>query len=62
MLFGCLQMAALRADTDRGRVLAARSRQYHSFCDVPDDAFPMFLSSKQYLAMLDASIGEPFLW
>lgn len=55
-------MAVLKLDTDRGRVLAARSRQYHSLTDVPDKAFPLFLTSKQYLAMLDASIGEPFLW
>lgn len=57
-----LQMAALKADTDRSRVLAARSRQYHTLSDVPDAAFPLFLSSRQYLAMLDASVGEPFLW
>jgi hypothetical protein len=29
--------------------------------DIPDEAFPLFLSSKQWLAMLDASVPEPFL-
>jgi hypothetical protein len=32
---------------------AAAARQYHSFCDVPEAAWPLFLSGKQYLHMLD---------
>jgi hypothetical protein len=55
-----LQMAVL-TPSEQAKVIAARSRQYHSFQDIPDEAFPMFLSSKQWLAMLDVSVPEPFL-
>lgn len=53
---------AVLSPSDQARVVAARARQYHSFSDdIPQDAFPLFLSSKQYLAMLDATVSQPFL-
>lgn len=32
---------------------AAAARQYHSFRGVPEEAWPLFLSSKQHIHMLD---------
>ena len=32
---------------------AAAARQYHSFRGLPEEAWPLFLSAKQYLHMLD---------
>ncbi len=32
---------------------AAASRPYHSFRGLPEEAWPLFLSAKQYLHMLD---------
>lgn len=52
---------AVLSPSEQAQVIAARSRQYHSFSGVPDEAFPLFLSSKQWLAMLDATVPNPFL-
>jgi hypothetical protein len=52
---------AVLSPSEQAQVIGARSRQYHSFRDVPDEAFPLFLSSKQWLAMLDATVPNPFL-
>lgn len=39
---------------DRAAVYAAAASQtYHSFRGLPEEAWPLFLSSKQYLHMLD---------
>lgn len=41
---------------------AAAARQYHSFRGVPEEAWPLFLSSKQHLHMLDGeSMRAPLL-
>jgi hypothetical protein len=52
---------AVLSPSEQAQVIAARSRQYHSFRDVPQEAFPLFLSGKQWLAMLDATVPEQFL-
>ncbi|KAL4858033.1 TPR and ankyrin repeat-containing protein 1 [Chlorella vulgaris] len=39
---------------------AAAARPYHSFRDVPEAAWPLFLSGKQYLHMLDGTLAKPF--
>ena len=54
MSFRQLQAALLEGE-EAAAVTAATSIKYHSFVDVPSLAFPLFLSSKQYLQMLDAS-------
>lgn len=43
---------------------AAASQAYHSFRGLPEEAWPLFLSAKQYLHMLDGeqSWGEGWLW
>lgn len=58
--FSKYQMAVL-SPSEQAQVIAARSRQYHSFRDVPQEAFPLFLSGKQWLAMLDATVPDQFL-
>lgn len=52
---------AVLSPSDVAKVVVARNQQFHSFRDVPDEAFPLFLSSKQWLSMLDATVPEPFL-
>ncbi|KAL4457799.1 hypothetical protein ABPG75_012664 [Micractinium tetrahymenae] len=39
---------------------AAASQPYHSFGGLPEEAWPLFLSSKQYLHMLDGTLAKPF--
>lgn len=39
---------------------AASSARYHSLAAVPATAFPLFLSSREYLLMLDATTPQPF--
>lgn len=57
----CIPQMAVLSPSEQALVIAARSQRYHSLQDIPDEAFPMFLSSKQYLAMLDATVAQPFL-
>lgn len=52
---------AVLSPSEQAQVIAARSWQYHSFREVPDEAFPLFLSSKQWMAMLDATVPDPYL-
>ena len=60
LLLPPVQMARL-SPSEQAMVISARSQQYHSFIGIPDEAFPLFLTSKQWLAMLDATLPEPFL-
>jgi hypothetical protein len=39
---------------------AAAAQQYHTFRGVPEEAWPIFLSAKQYLHMLDGTLRKPF--
>ncbi|KAK9854785.1 hypothetical protein WJX84_000152 [Apatococcus fuscideae] len=39
---------------------AVSAREYPSFANVPDDAFPLFLSTRAYLHALDATLEMPF--
>ncbi|EFN58513.1 hypothetical protein CHLNCDRAFT_140575 [Chlorella variabilis] len=39
---------------------AAAARPYHSFKGLPEEAWPLFLSAKQYLHMLDGTLRQPF--
>jgi hypothetical protein len=49
-------MAVLRP-AQAAMVAAAVSREYHVLgADIPVEAFPLFLSGRQYLAMLDATL------
>ncbi|KAG2432292.1 hypothetical protein HYH02_013015 [Chlamydomonas schloesseri] len=57
--FRKLQRAALR-DHEWERASAAFSATYHTFKDVPPEAFPLFLSSRTYLRMLDGTTERPF--
>lgn len=57
--FRKLQRAALR-DHEWERASAAFNTTYHTFKDVPPEAFPLFLSSRTYLRMLDGTTERPF--
>lgn len=52
---------AVLSRPEQAVVMAARAQQYHSLMDIPDEAFPLFLTSKQWLSMLDATVSTPFL-
>ncbi len=52
-------MAAL-TDADAALVREACSRDYPSLRAVPTHAFPLFVTTQQYLRMLDATCDEPF--
>jgi hypothetical protein len=54
-----LQMAVLRPE-EASAVLAATAAPYPSLSCIPDEAFPLFLSNRQFLAMLDATLQQPF--
>eukprot|EP00798_Chlamydomonas_sp_ICE-L_P021903 gene21903-28945_t len=41
-------------------VLLAGNMTYHTLRDVPPEAFPLFLSSRQWLHMLDGTLQQPF--
>jgi hypothetical protein len=52
-------MAVLRPE-EASAVLAATSAPYAALSCIPDEAFPLFLSNTQFLAMLDATLQQPF--
>ena len=39
------------SELDFGRAIAAGSTTYHTFRDIPKEAFPLFLSSKTWCVM-----------
>lgn len=41
------------------RAVELRSRRYHSLAAVPSGAFPLFITSRQYLLMLDGATADP---
>lgn len=57
--FRRLQSAVLPAE-EWEAVSAAAAAQYHTMRDVPDAAFPLFLSSRNFLRMLDGCLQSPF--
>ncbi|KAJ9510267.1 hypothetical protein QJQ45_015579, partial [Haematococcus lacustris] len=57
--FRRMQMAAMPPEEYQAAE-AAGQKTYHSMADVPFEAFPLFLSSRQYLHMLDGSLEAPF--
>ncbi|GLI67623.1 hypothetical protein VaNZ11_011870, partial [Volvox africanus] len=59
LAFRRLQSAVL-PPADFARVMAMASATYHTFRDVPSEAFPLFLSSRAYLRMLDGTTDRPF--
>jgi hypothetical protein len=52
-------MAVLRPE-EASTVLAATSASYPALSCIPDEAFPLFFSNRQLLAMLDATLEQPF--
>ncbi|EFJ46513.1 hypothetical protein VOLCADRAFT_118102 [Volvox carteri f. nagariensis] len=52
--------SAVMAPAEFARVVAVANATYHTFHDVPSDAFPLFLSSRAFLRILDGSTGRPF--
>lgn len=59
LAFRRLQSAVL-PQAEFARVEAAASATYHTLRDVPSEAFPLFLSSRTFLRMLDGSTGRTF--
>lgn len=57
--FRRMQAAAMPPAEYRDAEAAGRAT-YHSMSDVPREAFPLFLSARQYLHMLDATLPQPF--
>ncbi|GFH30803.1 uncharacterized protein HaLaN_29723, partial [Haematococcus lacustris] len=58
--FRRMQLAVLQP-WDMLAVEAAAEGVYHSMQQVPTAAFPLFLTSREYLNMLDGTLAEPFL-
>ncbi|KIZ02024.1 hypothetical protein MNEG_5936 [Monoraphidium neglectum] len=58
--FRKLQAAAIADPADARAVAAAAARDYPSLRDVPSAAFPLFVTTAQWLRMLDASCDVPF--
>ncbi|KXZ49100.1 hypothetical protein GPECTOR_23g31 [Gonium pectorale] len=57
--FRRLQSAVL-PEEQYARVVALSNATYHTFRDVPSEAFPLFLSSRACLRMLDGTTARPF--
>jgi hypothetical protein len=57
--FQRLQSAVL-SPAEAAVAAAAAAVDYHTFACIPDEAFPLFLSNKQYLRLLDGTVGQPF--
>lgn len=55
-----LQLAAL-GEAEGSVLAAAGSVDYSTMLDVPPEAFPLFISARKFLSMLDGSLPEPYL-
>lgn len=59
MSFRKLQTASLGSEA-AAATAAAAAVELHTFRDVPAAAFPLFLTTKKYLHMLDGTLADPF--
>ncbi len=58
--FPKLQTASLGPEAAAATAAAAAAAELHTFNAVPPVAFPLFLTTKQYLHMLDGTLKDPF--
>lgn len=58
--FRKLQTASLGPEAAAATAAAVAAAELHTFKSVPPVVFPLFLTTKQYLHMLDGTLADPF--
>jgi hypothetical protein len=58
--FRKLQTASLGPEAAAATAAAVAAAELHTFKSVPPAVFPLFLTTKQYLHMLDGTLADPF--
>ena len=58
--FRKLQTASLGPEAAAATATAVAAAELHTFKSVPPAVFPLFLTTKQYLHMLDGTLADPF--
>ena len=53
------QMAVMGA-AEYSRMVEVAAWPLHTLHEVPDEAFPLFVTSKQWLRLLDGTVARPF--